>query len=478
MTQYPPPQHTPEPYPTPPSPAPWQPAQPQPAHPQPAQPQPAQPQSAEPYPAQSYPAQSYPAQPYPSQSHPSAPEGPAAPAPATSAPATSAPATSAPVTPAPPSPDRRRGPGWIGTGALVLGGMLLSSGLTVGGFAAMNSIDPPSITGPAQASPTDSGSAQATPIATTASPDWSAVAQKVGPSTVAIEARTPGGIAEGTGVIRAKDGTIITNNHVVADAQEPLRVSLADGRILQAEIVGTDASTDLAVIRLQDPPDDLTPATLGDSEAMKVGEPVMALGTPLGLQNTVTTGIISATHRPVTATGEASRDPNDATFTSALQTDAAVNPGNSGGPLVNAAGEVIGINSSIASFPNAQQQAGSIGLGFAIPANTVELIADQLAETGKAQHAMLGVTAGDAEARIGSVTHRGAQVREVSSDSPAATAGVRTDDVIIAVDDIPVDSATALTGVVRGLEVGSEHTVVVLRDGARQEITVTLGSSA
>ena len=383
--------------------------------------------------------------------------------------------------PAPPSasqsPTPHRGPGWLGTSALVLAGMVLSSGLTVGGVVGYDLLSEGADGTTSTTAPATTDSAPADPASTSASPDWNAVADRVGPSTVAIETSTPDGTAQGTGVIRGEDGTIITNNHVVAGSEGPLRVSLADGRMCEADVVGTDASTDLAVIRLVDPPDGLTPARFGDSDAVTVGQPVMALGTPLGLQNIVTTGIISALHRPVSTSGERNANPNDATYTSALQTDAAVNPGNSGGPLVNAAGEVVGINSSIASFPNAQQQAGSIGLGFAIPSRTVQLIADQLAENGSAQHAFLGVTARSAEAQSGAVTRKGAEVQEAAPDSAAAAAGVQTGDLIVAVDDIPVDSASGLTGVVRGLEIGSKHTLTVLRDGQEQDLTVTLGSS-
>src|SRR5690606_29759819 len=155
-----------------------------------------------------------------------------------------------------------------------------------------------------------------------------------------------------------------------------------------------DSTTDLAVIRMDSAPGYLQPAAFADSTTVEVGQPVMALGTPLGLRNTVTTGIVSALDRPVTASGEES-DGSDTTYSSAIQTDAAINPGNSGGPLVDAAGQVIGINTAIAGIPNASGQAGSIGLGFAIPSNTATMIARQLQEDGTAEHAFLGVTSKD-----------------------------------------------------------------------------------
>ena len=227
------------------------------------------------------------------------------------------------------------------------------------------------------------------------------------------------------------------------------------------------------MIRLDSPPDDLQPATFADSATVVVGQPVMALGTPLGLENTVTTGIISAVDRPVTAGGE---DPSgsDATYTSALQTDAAINPGNSGGPLIDAAGQVIGINSSIAGIASSTGQAGSIGLGFAIPSNTATMIAEQLKDSGSADHSFLGVTSSDGTETVGDVSYRGAQVRGVEGGSPAAEAGLREGDLITKVDDTPVGGAAALTGVVRGLPVDSSHTLTVVRDQDEQTLDVTL----
>src|SRR5699024_10276453 len=186
----------------------------------------------------------------------------------------------------------------------------------------------------------------------------------------------------------------------------------------------------------------------------------MALGTPLGLENTVTTGIISAVDRPVTAGGEEGGDA-EATYTSALQTDAAINPGNSGGPLVDAAGQVIGINTAIAGIPDADGQAGSIGLGFAIPASTATMIAAQLRTDGSAS--------------ADGAVYSGAEVVSVEPGSPADDSSLRKGDLVIAVDDTPVDGAAALTGVVRGLEVGSTHELEVVRDGAVQSVEITLG---
>src|SRR5699024_2434192 len=193
------------------------------------------------------------------------------------------------------------------------------------------------------------------------SPDWESVASTVRPSVVAIDVTTQRGAAEGSGVILdAGDAYILTNNHVVDGAQQ-IAVALYDGRMFEAKVVGTDPATDLAVLQLTDPPDDLQAATLGTSDDLDVGQSVMAVGNPLGLSSTVTTGIISALDRPVAATDQFSREQ---VVTNAIQIDAAINPGNSGGPVFDASGHVIGITSSIASTG---QNSGSIGLGFAIP---------------------------------------------------------------------------------------------------------------
>ena len=198
------------------------------------------------------------------------------------------------------------------------------------------------------------------------------------------------------------------------------------------------------------------------------------MGTPLGLENTVTTGIVSAVDRPVTTEGEED-DGSDATYTSALQTDAAINPGNSGGPLVDAQGRVVGINTAIAAIPGTDRSIGSIGLGFAIPSNTARMIAEQLGADGTVRHAFVGVTTRDGSRTVGDVTHRGAEVVGVESDSPASAAGMREGDLVTAFDDVTIGGAAALTGVVRGQAVGSEHELTVVRGDEERTITITLG---
>jgi putative serine protease PepD len=306
---------------------------------------------------------------------------------------------------------------------------------------------------------------------TSDSPNWEAVAKAVQQSVVAIQVSSgDGGGAQGSGVIIDDEGHIVTNNHVVAGADGDVQVTLTDGRLFDATIVGTDPTTDLAVIKLKDAPDDLKPSALGDSSKVIVGQPVMAVGNPLGLANTVTTGIVSAIDRPVSTAGDSS---SEGTVTNAIQIDAAVNPGNSGGPLFDAKGQVIGINSSIATLSS---ESGSIGLGFAIPVDLVKNIAAQLVEDGTAEHAFLGVGLSDGTATADGVTRRGAVVESVSDDSPAAKAGLQVKDTIVAIDGKAVGGAESLTAYVRSLASGADSTVTVVRDGKTTEVDVTLAT--
>lgn len=371
------------------------------------------------------------------------------------------------------APPSKRGPGWGGVTGLVALGMLVSSGLTLGGVVTYDQLFDGAPAATSQADPGTGTEARPAAASTADAPDWATVAQQVSPSAVAIQVATSGGTSQGTGVVLDDKGTILTNNHVV-EGGNAVQVTTSEGLSYAASIVGTDPATDLAVIRLDSPPEGLQPATFADSSTVVVGQPVMALGTPLGLENTITTGIVSAVDRPVTASGEAT-DGSDTTYTSALQTDAAINPGNSGGPLVDAAGQVIGINTAIAGIPSSSGQAGSIGLGFAIPSNTAAMIAEQLQQGGDVRHAFLGLTSSDGSAQAGDATSRGAEVVAVEPDSPAAQAGVKDGDLVTGIDDIPIGSAAALTGAVRGMEVGSTHTLEVVRGGSVENIEVTLG---
>ncbi|MEK8225743.1 trypsin-like peptidase domain-containing protein [Oerskovia sp. M15] len=287
------------------------------------------------------------------------------------------------------------------------------------------------------------------PVASSTSenPDWQAVTSAVAPSVVSIQVTTASGGGEGSGVVIDSEGHVLTNNHVVEGAEnDTVQVTLSDGRLYEAKIVGLDPTTDLAVVKLVDPPSNLTPATFGDSDDVTVGASVLAVGNPLGLANTATTGIVSALDRPVAASGA---DGSSAVVTNAIQIDAAINPGNSGGPLFNAQGEVIGITSSIATMSGGSGQSGSIGLGFAIPVNLAKNISGQLIENGTAEHAFLGVSMTDATATADDVTRRGAEVKEVSDGSPAAEGGIEVGDVIVAIDGDAVSGAESLTGFVR-----------------------------
>jgi putative serine protease PepD len=327
--------------------------------------------------------------------------------------------------------------------------------------------------------------AQANPQA----PNWSATAAAVSPSVVSIAVKSQEGGAPGSGVIIDGKGRVVTNNHVVTGAggQSQLSVTLTDGRTYSASVVGTDPSTDLAVIQMQNAPSDLVPMRTGNADTLKVGDPVMAVGNPLGLAGTVTTGIVSALNRPVTTSQEESpsQDPfgqnqqqGEPVVTNAIQTSAAINPGNSGGALVNASGQLVGINSSIASVGSSDTggQSGNIGIGFAIPVNEVTSIADQLIAGGKAEHAYLGVSTQDDSVKDGSAERAAASVTAVVGGTPAAKAGLKRGDAIIAVDGEPVDSGLSLVAQVRERGVGDTAKLTIVRNGQRQDIQVTLAS--
>ena len=306
---------------------------------------------------------------------------------------------------------------------------------------------------------------------------WETVAAAVAPTVVAIDVTTASGEAQGSGVIYDAAGHIITNNHVVTGAKDDtVTVTLSDGRLYDAKIVGLDSSTDLAVVKIVDPPSDLAVAQFADSDAVVVGNAVMAVGNPLGLANTVTTGIVSAVARPVTTAGEG--DAQSAVVTNAIQIDAAINPGNSGGPLFDAQGNVIGITSSIASLSSGSSQSGSIGLGFAIPSNQAKSVGDQLIAKGVAEHAFLGVTLSDSTATADGVTRRGALVHDVTAGSPADKAGIKADDVVVAIDGESVTGYEFLTAAVRERVAGEQATLTLVRAGAAQEVTVTFAAKA
>ncbi|MEU8249245.1 trypsin-like peptidase domain-containing protein [Nonomuraea sp. NPDC048916] len=300
------------------------------------------------------------------------------------------------------------------------------------------------------------------------------VAEKVQPSVVMIQGST----GEGSGVVLSDDGLILTNNHVVAGAGQgggQMTVKFSDGKTAKASVVGTDPATDLAVIKAEGM-SGLIAATLGDSDQLKVGDAVLAIGSPLGLDGSVTAGIVSALDRTLTVGGEQEQQlppgwgqrgqaGQATTIGGAIQTDAAINPGNSGGALVDAAGRLIGINTAIATGGGT----GNIGVGFAIPINTAKQVSDQLISSGKVSHAFLGVSVTDASGDV-----PGALIRQVTAGSPAEKAGLKQGDLITKIGDKAVDGGDTVVGQVRGFKVGQQVQISYMRDGRTSNVTVTL----
>ena len=278
--------------------------------------------------------------------------------------------------------------------------------------------------------------------------DWTAVAKEVSDSVVAIDVATSDGEAKGSGVVISDKGYIATNNHVISGAQQ-IQVTLASGAVYSAKVVGTDTTTDLAVIKLDNPPSDLKVAEFADSDNLAVGEAVMAIGNPLGYDN-------------------------NAIVTNAVQIDAAINPGNSGGPTFNAAGQVIGINSSIASTASSSGTAGSIGIGFAIPSNLVKRVANEIIDNGSVRHVVLGITIKSSSVEADGVTRGCAQVQAVTDGGPASKAGVKAGDSIVAFNGKAVNNNYSLLGYVRASAMGDKVKLTVVRGGNTMDLEVTL----
>ncbi len=289
-----------------------------------------------------------------------------------------------------------------------------------------------------------------------------AVAAAVQPSVVQLNVSGSDGDGTGTGFVVSEDGYIVTNNHVAGPAGEngTIDVTFADGSTATGKLVGADAGYDLAVVKVDRA--GLTPLTLGSSDAINVGDLAIAIGSPLGLQGTVTSGIVSALNRPVIAGGE-----GDTAYINAIQTDAAINPGNSGGPLVNGAGEVIGVNSAIATL-GLGAGSGNIGLGFAIPVDTAKRIVDEIINTGSSQTPIIGVQLDM------SFEGPGGEVAEVSPGTPAETAGLQSGDVITKVDGVIVADPTALIVAIRANAPGDTIELTVLRNGDTLNVPLTL----
>jgi putative serine protease PepD len=395
--------------------------------------------------------------------------------------------------PPPPAPQQRsgrRGPGWTGVVAVGAGAAILSSLLTIG--IAENRLDSSSASqttssssGGSSSGGTASQGSSSAPLVTNGAPapDWTAVARAVEPSVVSVRVTAGNGGDEGSGIVYDGKGHILTNHHVIAAAAGgagQVQVGLSDGRAYAATIVGSDPSTDLAVLQVKNPPAELKQASFADSGAVKVGDPVMAVGNPLGLSDTVTTGIISALNRPVRTQQETpslgSQSGGDAVVTNAIQTDAAVNPGNSGGALVNAKGQVIGVTSSIASLGSTGGQSGNIGLGFAIPSAEARDVADQLLKSGTVEHAFLGVTLRDGSVQVDGAQRQAAVIQDVTAGSQAAKGGLKSGDSVIAVDGNALEGADSLIARVRALHPGSAVTLTVVRSGTKTDLKITLGT--
>ncbi|GAA3478754.1 S1C family serine protease [Streptomyces yanii] len=298
------------------------------------------------------------------------------------------------------------------------------------------------------------------------------------PSVVTINAQSGDGEGgTGTGFVYDKEGHILTNNHVVASAANSgqLTATFSNGKKYDAEVVGRAQGYDVAVLKLKNAPSGLAPLALGNSDQVAVGDSTIAIGAPFGLSNTVTTGIISAKSRPV-ASGDGSGGSNS--YMSALQTDASINPGNSGGPLLDARGAVIGINSAIQSTGSStQSQAGSIGLGFAIPINQAKNVAQQLIKTGQPVYPVIGATVSMDERTGGAaISDQGSGgTPAVSPDGPAAKAGLKAGDVITKFNDSVIDSGPTLIGEIWTHKPGDKVTLTYKRDGKVSTAEVTLG---
>ncbi|MDR7251728.1 putative serine protease PepD [Nocardioides sp. BE266] len=372
----------------------------------------------------------------------------------------------------PPAPRRRR------TGlaaAVVATSLLVGGGAGVGGAAFWDAThEEPTSTASSQ-SPTASTVSQTQTPAADGSVE--SVAQKVLPSVVKIDVSGAQESGSGSGIILTADGTILTNNHVVELAADggSLKVSFNDGTSADAEILGTDPLTDTAVIKAQGV-SDLTPATIGKSANLGVGEGVVAVGSPFGLDATVTSGIVSALNRPVNVGTD---DQGNSTTYPAIQTDAAINPGNSGGPLADMTGAVIGINSSIrtaasSSGYGSSGQSGSIGLGFAIPIDEVMPIVDQMAKGETPTHARLGITVGNPQTG----DDAGAVVKDVTSGSTADKAGLASGSVITKVDDQRITDADSLVATIRSYRPGDTVSVTWSSNGKEQSADLVLDSDA
>ena len=372
-------------------------------------------------------------------------------------------ATAAPAV-APPAQNRQEKSGRGGMIALASAGLALTALVagTIGGavgFTVARVTQPETAAAVAVAPIGATGDAISPP----AGGSIAAVAAALQPSVVQINVAGGGGEGTGSGFVIREDGYILTNNHVTANGND-IAVTFSDGRVADATLIGANPGYDLAVLKVDET--DLPVVTLGSSGALEVGDAAIAIGSPLGLQGTVTAGIVSALNRPVTAGGE-----GEMSFINAIQTDAAINPGNSGGPLVDGNGAVVGVNSAIAALGSGLGgQAGNIGLGFAIPIDTAARIATEIISSGRSSTPIIGVQLDMQYAGPG------ARVAGITDNGPAAAAGLREGDVITAVNGTPVADATDLIVDVRSLAPGDQVTLTVDSDGTEREVKLVLGA--
>jgi putative serine protease PepD len=367
------------------------------------------------------------------------------------------------------TPARRRRGGRVAAGALAL--VLLAGGAGYGGAWAFDQQDDDGNGNVVSSLASDNDATQAKAPAGTVQ----AVAQKVLPSVVQINVKGGQESGSGTGIIISSDGDILTNNHVVDVAGEDGTITVAfnDGTNTKAEIIGTDPKTDLAVIKAEGKTG-LAAASLGSSADLKVGQEVVAIGSPFGLESTVTQGIISALNRPVSSSDGSGVSAQRTTFP-AVQTDAAINPGNSGGPLVDLQGNVIAINSAIRSGTTTSGDAGSIGLGFAIPIDLAKNVSKQLLAGQKVEHAQIGVSVENFLGEDG-ITGIGAQVKSLTDGGAGEKAGLKVGDVITSVNGNIIPTSEALVAAVRGFNPGEKITLDYTRGTQKDSAEVTLGS--
>ncbi|EMY33522.1 trypsin-like serine protease with C-terminal PDZ domain [Arthrobacter crystallopoietes BAB-32] len=402
---------------------------------------------------------------------------------------------SAPAQPAAGKPTAKKR---FGSGTLVAG--MLLAGLAGGGVA----VGAQSLTGGPATSVSGASAQQLIVNNTDSVNEITAAAAKASPSVVTISVASGNAGGSGSGIILDGEGHILTNTHVVTlggETSNPsVEVRTSDGRVHQAEVVGTDPLSDLAVIKIE--ADGLTPASFADTDKLNVGDTAIAIGAPLGLSGTVTDGIISTLSRTISVSSSAAPEEEESPapgdqwnfqfpdensggnssgqgriHLNVIQTDAAINHGNSGGALVDTNGDVIGVNVAIAS---ASQDSGSIGVGFAIPGNYAQRIADELIANGEATHGYLGVSVtakASGNSSGGTQFSVGAEVAEVVNGSPADDAGLRKGDVITAVEDRVIGDSVSLTAAIREHPVGSKVSLTLLRGGQEQTVDVTIGDN-